>query len=608
VTHSRLAVACAFALLCAIGCAVPAAADAADIIMRRDAGLSATQRGAVRADAGVKFLRALRVADAELVTVPAPAQKHALAQLNANPAVLYAEPAVRFAAAARPDDPDWDLLWALENRGQPIRRGIGGTNDADVDAPEAWAVTRGAGQTTAVVDTGIDLTHPDLVGRIVPGGRSFVAGVASADDDNYPGHGTNVAGVLAATANNALGVAGVAPEAKLLPLKALDSAGSGNSTSIGEALAYAGDLGLRVVNLSASGAQFSQFVYDAIAAHPQTLYVVAAGNGEDYGNAVIGDDNDGPVGGESGPEYPCNYALANVLCVGATDYHDNVTSWSNFGSTSVDLFAPGELLRTTDAGGTYGFRQGTSLSAPVVAGEATLLASAHPSLTPASLRRLILTSVDPIPGAVGASVSGGRANAGNALAAPVRDADGDGVLDDLDNCVPGSNVDQADADRDGVGNVCDPTPRGDDVDGDGKPLLDDRCPYEAGAGADGCPVVNPPGGGGGTPRPPASTVTPAPTAIVSLKAKVSKCPKGKACTKVAKVTVKLSREAKVALRVERRVRKKGRLVWTRVRSQSLTANARGRTLTVRGKRDKPTSRYRVTAILSGKAKSVSFRV
>jgi hypothetical protein len=188
------------------------------------------------------------------------------------------------------------------------------------------------------------------------------------------------------------------------------------------------------------------------------------------------------------------------------------------------------------------------------------------------------------------------------------DTDGDGVTDGSDNCRSIANADQADADADRVGNACDQDPRGDDPDGDGYPLLDDRCPSVPGVAPDGCPIVVTPPGPEPTPTPTATpTAVPDPV-IVSLQAKVSKCPKGKKCTKVAKVTVKLSSQARVALKVERRERKNGRLVWTRIKSQSLTANARGKTLTVRGKSARRTSKYRVTATFAGKAKAISFKV
>jgi hypothetical protein len=188
------------------------------------------------------------------------------------------------------------------------------------------------------------------------------------------------------------------------------------------------------------------------------------------------------------------------------------------------------------------------------------------------------------------------------------DADGDGVADSSDNCRAVANADQADTDADRVGNACDGMPRGDDADGDGIPAMDDRCPSVAGPPPDGCPVVVTPPGPTPTPVPTATpTVTPD-AVTVSLTAKVSKCKKHTKCKKVAKVTVKVSRTGKVALKVERQVRRKGRLVWRRERSQSLTATVRGKTLTVRGKSARRTSKYRVTATFAGQSKAVRFKV
>jgi subtilisin family serine protease len=616
VTRSRSGIAWTLALFWVLGCTLPAHALAADIIVRRDAGLSASERAAVRADAGVKLQRMLALPDAEVVTVPDGRQSSALATLNADPDVRYAEPVVRFNAAAT-NDPDWGKLWALENTGQPILRRPG-TKDADMDVPEAWAFGRGTGQVVAVIDTGIDIDHPDLAGHIAPGGRSFVTGVSSFEDDN--GHGTNVAGVIAADADNGLGVAGVAPDAKLLPLKALKADGSGDSRSVGEALNYAGLLGIRLVNLSLGGPNDSQFMRDAMAAHPQTLYIVPAGNGDDYSSypdeIPFGDDNDGPRSENSGPEYPCNFPLANVICVGATDNQDSVTSWSNFGSVSVDLFAPGQSIYTTLLNGGYYYRSGTSLSAPLVAGEAALVLAAHPKLTAASLRQLLLATVDPIPSAAGLSVTGGRANAGNAATVPVADADDDGVLDNLDDCRTVADPVQSDADADALGDACDPTPRGPDADGDGKAALDDSCPELPGDLPNGCPsppAANPPSQSPPVQLPRATPPIPTPkpaTRILSLAVKISpsKCPKAHAgCLKSAKVTVKLSGQDTVALKVERRIKRKGRWVWQRVTSKSVTASTGGTSLTVRGRRGKPLS-YRVTATLGAAAKAARFRV
>ena len=164
--------------------------------------------------------------------------------------------------------------------------------------------------TVAVADTGVDPGHPDLAGRIVPG-YDFV------DDDTDPqdghGHGTHVAGTIAAAENGA-GVIGVAPEALVMPLRVLDDNGGGNSADVAAAFAYAGDRGVRVVNASLGSPYPSLVERRAIHEHPGTLYVVAAGNGGPDG---VGDDNDGAT-----REYPCAHDEPNLICVGATDSDD----------------------------------------------------------------------------------------------------------------------------------------------------------------------------------------------------------------------------------------------------------------------------------------------
>ena len=258
----------------------------------------------------------------------------------------------------------------------------------------------------------------------------------------------------------------------LVPLRAL-SDGEGTDIETAEAFDWAGDHGIRVVNASLGGAAFSQAEYDAIAGHPQTLYVVAAGN----------DSQDV----DETPAYPCAYALDNVLCVGATDQNDDLaTEFSNYGENSVDVFAPGVFIVSTRAGQYY-VSEGTSMATPHVAGAAALLLARNPALTAGTIKSALLDNADPEHGLEGLSVSGARSNANASLlavpedpdAAPVlvSDIDADGVPDAADNCPGGANADQSDADGDGTGDLCDT-----DRDGDGRTNGADNCPTVSNAG------------------------------------------------------------------------------------------------------------------------------
>jgi subtilisin family serine protease len=456
-----------------------------EIIVKRRPGLAGAERAQLRADAGVRLDEPLRLRDTELVRADPGRLTEALAALEADPDVLYAEVNAPVHAAAT--DPFFGVQWGLHNTGQdiPLQPGTidAGTPDADIDAPQAWDLgTVGAGQTVAVLDTGVDAAHPDLAGRLATnpgesgGGRESNGtdddgnglvddwqGWDFADGDNIPadgdphGHGTHVAGIVAARADT-IGVTGVAPAASVMPIRVLGAAG-GTSASVGNGYDYAGDLGIRVVNASLGGPGMSQFEIDAIAAHPNTLYVVAAGNG---GTDGVGDDND------AHPTYPCNLALANVICVGATDNDDLPGSFSNFGATSVDLFAPGVNI-VSSALGDYWYMSGTSMASPHVAGTVALMRAAAPGLDAKALRTALLGSVDPVGALARRSVTGGRLNAAGAVrsavaaAAGAPDGDGDGVPDSTDNCPSTANATQADTDGDGIGDACDapapaPTP------------------------------------------------------------------------------------------------------------------------------------------------------
>jgi subtilisin family serine protease len=653
VTQSRVGFACAVALLCVIGCSLPAAAGATELIVRRDAGLSAAERAAVRADAGVKVKQSLSLPDTEVVTVPQARAAEALDALNADPDVRYALPNSLLRVAG-------DLTgsqWALDNPGEIF----GAVADADIDAPDAWQVMEGQDVTVAVVDQTVFANHPDFGDRVEDPvefpltGSTCTSGVPSGSTD----HGTAVAGVIAADGRDRGGTAGVAPLANIVPVRAINNCGEAKLAWVLEGLDQGADRA-QIVSASfgsdpnAVNPDMNQAFLDVFDAHPDTLFVVAAGN--------EGDNVDDPAH----PVYPCStrrpgppsqQEVGNLICVGMTDFADRPVCWSNVGAASVDVFAPGINILTTVRGGHFGF-YGTSMAAPMVAGAAALVLSVEPRIGIEGLVNRVAgeDNVDVKSVLKPISVSGGRLNAARAIVIPsgrygpgggepnagwvscdrdhdgVRDnagqdlcpdvpgplelrgcpdTDGDGVPDSADNCRSVANADQGDADQDLVGNACDQLPRGDDPDGDGIGALDDRCPTQFGPPPDGCPVVVKPPDRQATPTPTTTpTATPpADPVIVSLGVKYNKCRKGKKCTKVATVTVKLSRQAKVAVKLERRDRsKRGRMVWKRIKSQSLTANARGGTVTVRGKRSGKKSKYRLTATLSGKAKAISFKV
>jgi len=403
---------------------VPAAAMALSpddrIVIRQEPGLTAAEQRDVREDAGVQLVSTLPIPDVQVVD-PIGNPTLALAALRSDPDVRWAE--VDGVSEAAAIDPGVGQQWALSNTGQDVR-GLRGLPGADLSGLRARQVAAGAGVTVGVVDTGAQLDHADLRLTGNPGERGNGRETNGIDDDrngriddwrgwdfvgadNAPddanGHGTHVSGTIAA-GENGVGIVGVAPEAQVLPLRALDDHAKGYNSSIAAAFAYAGDLGLRVVNASLESGSTSLAQYDAIASHPNTLYVVAAGNdGQDL--SVLG-----------ALTYPCGMTLDNVICVGASDQFDERAGFSNYGTPSVDLFAPGAAILSDWTGGGTQFSSGTSMAAPQVAGVAALLLSRKPSLSTAALRQAILGSVDQR-AALSGSVTGGRVNAAAALEA-----------------------------------------------------------------------------------------------------------------------------------------------------------------------------------------------
>lgn len=295
-----------------------------------------------------------------------------IAHLQARGDVAAATPNYQVYAVGSPNDLDFAQQWGLNNTGQ-----TGGSPDADIDAPEAWDIYAGSDNVTvAVIDTGVDLDHPDLQANLVTG-YNFVNNTTLADDDNS--HGTHAAGISAAVGNNALGVSGVSWRAKIMPLKILTAQGSGSLFDLAQAIYYATDNGAKVINMSlgatCSGVDWSS-VTDAVdyAVGQGVLLVASAGNSGT--NTVL-----------------CPAGLEGVLAVGASNSLDQRWGGSNYGS-GLAVVAPGDTIYSTTPGGSYGYKTGTSMSGPYVAGLAALVWSLNPAMTADQLQEIILTTSD----------------------------------------------------------------------------------------------------------------------------------------------------------------------------------------------------------------------
>jgi thermitase len=320
-----------------------------------------------------------------------------------------------------PNDPMFKDQWALSNIGQN-----GGKKDADIAAVKAWLKTQGSGDVVvAVLDSGVDYTHPDLVSNMwlrpetVPqykddelGTFNDLQGFNAADnlsdpmDDN--GHGTHCSGIIGAEGNNDEGIAGINWKVKIMPLKFMGRGGFGTTKDAIEAINYAIDrkrngVNVRVINASWGSTMYSKALEDVIRAAGEEgiLFVAAAGNATT--------DND------KRPHYPSNYKLPNVISVAALDRNDQLASFSNFGAKTVHIAAPGKDILSTWLNDGYREASGTSMATPYVAGVAALILASEPKLTVEKLRERILKAVDNNDFLSGKVESGGRINAAKAL-------------------------------------------------------------------------------------------------------------------------------------------------------------------------------------------------
>jgi thermitase len=418
------------------------------IVVVWKAGVAAASQRALSARLGTRRIAPTPSLGVDVVRVPAGrSTQAALRAFRRSPLVRSAEPD-RIATVST-NDTHFGQQWSLNNTGQKHRmtdQGLPGTttkgtSDADVDAPEAWAAQSVLDQVVvAVLDTGVDISHPDLADRLWVNAAEQ-SGTAGHDDDGNglvddvhgwdfkggdadpsPGkdnldnaHGTHVAGIVGAEQGNSLGVTGVCPDCRIMALRI----GSATSLTLGaelKAIDYAIDEGANVINMSFGSPIWSDSERAAIARAGRhgILVVVAAGNASADNDIEFFASNASHAIPASAPGYPASYTLHNILTVAATNDRDNygyfsqcrrtVPLWkcgfTSWGHDSVDLAAPGvDVLSTvTQASGQtfpdYEFFDGTSMAAPLVAGIAGLVLSEHPGYSPEQVKNAIMNSVD----------------------------------------------------------------------------------------------------------------------------------------------------------------------------------------------------------------------
>ena len=331
--------------------------------------------------------------------------------------VETAQPNFIYRLAATPNDTSFGQLYGMQR----------------ISAPTAWNLSTGSeAVVVANIDTGIRYTHPDLAANmwrnagetnnngIDDDGNGFVDDYYGYDffaNDSDPmdehGHGTHTAGTIGAVGNNNLGVTGVNWNVRLMTIKIYDAGGNSTSAILINAYNYVRlmknrGVNIRVTNNSYGGCNeacgFDQATKDALDAlgNADILQVFAAGNS---GRNI-----------DTAPFYPASYTTPSILTAAASDQNDNRASFSNFGTTSVDVAAPGVgILSTILSAGNYGTASGTSMASPHTAGSAALLAAYNPNLSAASLKATLMNTVDQLPQWNGVIKTGGRVNVANAL-------------------------------------------------------------------------------------------------------------------------------------------------------------------------------------------------
>ncbi|OIQ20718.1 MAG: hypothetical protein BM556_01905 [Bacteriovorax sp. MedPE-SWde] len=322
-----------------------------------------------------------------------------------------------------PVDAKFGRLWGLNNTGDNAPSGVQGVAGADVKALQAWDITQGSRAVKiAVIDTGIDYRHPDLVDQmwvndaelngeegVDDDGNGYIDDIhgydfANSDGDPRDGHshGTHCAGTIGAS-HNAIGVAGVMRDVEFVAIKFLTDSGSGTTENAIKSIDYATKVGVDLMSNSWGGGGRSEALKEAIerANNAGIVFTAAAGNSS--------------TNNDSRPHYPSNYEVENVISVAATTAADDLASFSCYGRRTVHIGAPGHKILSTTKNGGYEEYSGTSMATPHVSGVIGLLLAHESGLTPVEIRDRVMSTSDPIAALRGKTINGGRINAFNLL-------------------------------------------------------------------------------------------------------------------------------------------------------------------------------------------------
>lgn len=392
-----------------------------------DVALQLQKRSGLKSGVQVRHLKTSN----QFAVIIAKDLKSARSLLAADDRVAYAEPNyiyraldVNSTAASPTNDAKMNLLWGMQNTGQTDAAGQVGKAGSDINVVPVWneGITGSKNVKVAIIDTGVDYTHTDLQANILKNsaevagdgidndgngfiddvyGWNFADNIANGMDDHN--HGTHCAGTIGGVGNNGIGVAGVNWNVSILPVKFLNSQGSGSLDGAVQSIQYATKMGVDLMSNSWGGGPYSQALYDAIkdAKAKGILFVAAAGN----------DSNDN----DASPSYPATYQLDNVLSVAATDNRDQIAVFSNYGKSTVHVAAPGVKILSTVQGNDYGVMSGTSMATPHVSGVAALMMSTNPSYTYAQIKDALIKTSDKVRGLSKKVVARGRVNVYNAI-------------------------------------------------------------------------------------------------------------------------------------------------------------------------------------------------